>query len=62
MYRLLIVEDNFRIAEAIKEQTKMWDLDAHIVEDFRSMLTDFTSHQPHIVLHDIVLPFFNGYH
>ena len=62
MYRLLIVEDDFRIAEAMKEQTKTWDLDAHIVEDFRSVLTDFTSFQPHIVLLDIVLPFFNGYH
>ena len=62
MYRLLIVEDDFRIAEAIKEQTKTWDLDAHIVEDFRGVLTDFTSYQPHIVLLDIVLPFFNGYH
>ena len=62
MYRLLIVEDDFRIAEAIKEQTKTWDLDAYIVEDFRGVLTDFTSYQPHIVLLDIVLPFFNGYH
>ena len=62
MYRLLIVEDDFRIAEAMKEQTKMWDLDAHIVEDFRSVLTDFIACQPHIVLLDITLPFFNGYH
>ena len=62
MYRLLIVEDDFRIAEAIKEQTKMWDLDAHIVEDFRSVRNEFTAYQPHIVLLDIALPFFNGYH
>ena len=62
MYQLLIVEDDFRIAEAIKEQTKRWDLDAHIVEDFKSVLTDFAAYQPHIVLLDIVLPFFNGYH
>ena len=62
MYRLLIVEDDLRIAEAMKEQTKTWDLDAHIVEDFRSVLTDFISYQPHIVLLDIVLPFFNGYY
>lgn len=62
MYRLLIVEDDFGIAGAIKEQTKMWDLDTHIVEDFRYVLTDFTTYQPHIVLLDIALPFFNGYH
>lgn len=62
MYRLLIVEDDCRIASAIREQTKMWDLDAHIVEDFRSVLIDFTAYQPHIVLLDIGLPFFNGYY
>lgn len=62
MYRLLIVEDDFRIAETIKEQTKTWDLYAHIVKDFRSVLTDFASFQPHIVLLDISLPFFDGYH
>lgn len=62
MYRLLIVEDDFRIAEAIKEQIKMWDLDAHIVEDFKNVRNDFTAYQPHIVLLDIALPFFNGYH
>ena len=62
MYRLLIVEDDLRIAEAIKEQTKAWDLDARTVEDFRGVLADFAAYQPHIVLLDISLPFFNGYH
>ena len=62
MYRLLIVEDDFHIAEAIGQQTKMWDLDAHIAEDFRNVLAEFTAFGPHIVLLDIGLPFFNGYH
>ena len=62
MYRLLIVEDDLRIAEEIKEQTKAWELDTHITEDFRNVLTEFTECQPHIVLLDIALPFFNGYH
>lgn len=62
MYRVLIIEDDLRIAEEIKEQIKMWDLDAHIAEDFRNVLTDFTMYQPHMVLIDIALPFFNGYH
>ncbi|BAK81506.1 response regulator transcription factor [Candidatus Arthromitus sp. SFB-rat-Yit] len=62
MYRLLIVEDDFRIAEAIKEKMKMWDLDLYVIEDFRMVLTDFKSYNPHIVLLDISLPFFDGYH
>ena len=62
MYRLLIVEDDLGIAGAIKEQTKAWDLDARIAEDLRDVLADFTAFQPHIVLLDVALPFFNGYH
>ena len=62
MYRLLIVEDDLHIAEAIGQQIKMWALDARAVEDFRNVLADFTEYQPHIVLLDIALPFFNGYH
>ena len=62
MYRVLIVEDDMRIAEEIKEQIKTWELNAHIIEDFRNVLTDFAEYQPHIVLLDIALPLFNGYH
>lgn len=62
MYRLLIVEDDKGIAEAIKTQADMWDLQAHIVQNFHNVMTDFAELDPHIVLLDISLPFFNGYH
>ena len=62
MYRLMIVEDDFRIAEAISEQAKMWALETHIVENFRDVLAEYAACQPHIILLDISLPFFNGYH
>lgn len=62
MYKLLIVEDDRGIADAIKIQAEMWDLEVGIVENFRNVLQDFAKFQPHIVLLDIGLPFFNGYH
>ena len=62
MYRLLIVEDDMRIAEAIRERAEAWGLDARITGNFRDVLSEFASYQPHIVLLDISLPFFNGYH
>ena len=62
MYRILIVEDDPGIASAIAEQTKMWGLDARCVEDFRNVMAEFAEYDPHLVLLDIVLPFFNGYH
>ena len=62
MYKILIVEDDRGIAEAIKEQAKMWDLQAQCVQNFRNVLADFADYDPHLVLLDIALPFFNGYH
>ncbi len=62
MYRLLIVEDDNGIAEAIKTQAEMWDIETHITENFREVMSEFADFSPHIVLLDISLPFFNGYH
>lgn len=62
MYRILIVEDDRGIAEAIKAQAEMWNLEAVCAENFRDVLGDFARVQPHLVLLDITLPFYNGYH
>ena len=62
MYRILIVEDDTGIAEAIKNQAELWELEAKCVQNFRNVLTDFAEYEPHLILMDISLPFFNGYH
>ena len=62
MYKLLIIEDDFGIANAIRTQAQSWNFETYIVDDFRNVLAQFADFQPHIVLLDISLPFFNGYH
>ncbi len=62
MYRILIVEDEEGIAQAVKEQAELWGLEAECVRDFRNIMTAFAEYAPHLVLMDIGLPFFNGYH
>lgn len=62
MYRLLIIEDDKGIAEAIKTQAEMWGMEAYMVTNFRNIMAEFAEVEPHIVLLDIALPFFNGYH
>lgn len=62
MYRLMIIEDDTGIAEAIKEQAQLWDLQVKCAENFRNIMAEFAGYDPHIVLLDIGLPFFNGYH
>ena len=62
MYRIFIVEDDRGIAQAIQEQAEMWGLQAKCAGDFRNVLAEFAGYDPHLVLLDISLPFFNGYH
>ena len=62
MYRILLVEDDSGIAQAICEQGAMWGLDVRCVRNFHDVLGEFTAYDPQLVLMDISLPFFNGYH
>ncbi len=50
------------MAEAMKKQIESWGLEARCVRDFRNVMAEFAAYDPHLVLLDIGLPFFNGYH
>lgn len=62
MYRILIVEDDRGIGEAIIRQAAVWGLEAKCVADFQNVMGEFGAFDPQLVLMDITLPFFNGYH
>ncbi len=62
MYRLLIVEDDFGIAQAVSEQAGMWNMEVRYVKNFRDVLSEFAEFDPHLILLDIALPYFNGYY
>ncbi|MDE6017076.1 MAG: response regulator transcription factor [Acetatifactor sp.] len=62
MYRLLIVEDDFGIANEMKAWVEKWDMEALIAEDFREVMAEYARFQPHIILLDITLPFYDGYY
>lgn len=62
MYRLLIVEDDFGIAQAVSEQAGLWNMEVRYVKNFRNVLSEFAEFDPHLILLDIALPYFNGYY
>ena len=62
MYKILIVEDDLPMAQAIQKEMKMWGNEAEYVQDFQHVAAAFTEYDPHLVLMDITLPFYNGYH
>lgn len=62
MYRVFIVEDDAGITDAIRTQAAQWGLEVIAAQNFRDVMADFVACDPHLVLLDITLPFYNGYH
>ena len=62
MDKILIVEDDKVIAKAINRQMIAWGYETCVPEDFRNIMENFVEFDPQLVLLDISLPFYNGYH
>ena len=62
IYRILIVEDDRVIAKSIKQHIEAWGCSARTVRDFSDVMHEFAEFNPHLILMDIGLPFFDGYH
>ena len=62
MYRIFIVEDDELIAGSLQRHLKSWDYEVVCAEDFAHVMPAYIKAAPHLVLMDIKLPFYNGYH
>ena len=62
MYKIFIVEDDVAMANAMKTQMEAWENEAKCVQNFQNVISEFMEFDPHLVLMDIMLPFYNGYH
>lgn len=62
MYKIMIVEDDATIAHALAAHLERWDYETRCVEDFKNILGSFAEFDPQLVLLDIMLPFFYGFH
>ncbi len=62
MYKIMIIEDDLIMAQEVKKQIESWGNTAMNVENFQNIIPDFVAFDPHLVLVDIMLPFYNGYY
>lgn len=62
MYRILIVEDDEVIAQGVKRHLQSWGYQVDKAEDFENVLQEFIRKDPQLVLMDLKLPCFNGFH
>ena len=62
MHKILLVEDDQVIRQQVGKMLSEWGFEVVLVEDFMEVLSLFVQSEPHLVLMDIGLPLFNGYH
>lgn len=62
MHKILVVEDDDVIAMAIKSHLEIWGYNVECITDFKDVTSTFVKNDPQLVLMDISLPFYNGYH
>ena len=62
MYRIFLVEDDPIIARTVKKHLEGWGWQVQAAEDFSDVMGAFRAFDPQLVLLDITLPFYNGYH
>lgn len=58
----MIVEDEEIIARQMYQYIHDWGFDVKVACQFKNIFQEFQMYQPHLVLLDIKLPYYNGYH
>lgn len=62
MYRILIIEDDLTIARTLTKHLEKWQYSVTYCKDFNNVIDEFIAFDPQLVLLDISLPLYNGYH
>jgi two-component system response regulator protein BraR/BceR len=62
VYKIMIIEDDITIARTIKDHLSKWDYDVIYITDFKNIIEQFIQFEPQLILLDVILPFFNGFH
>ncbi|KEZ48938.1 response regulator transcription factor [Metabacillus indicus] len=62
MFKLLLIEDDLSLFTEIKDRLNQWSYDVYGISDFSRVMQDFSEVKPDLVIIDIQLPKFDGFH
>ncbi|KRD89986.1 two-component system response regulator [Bacillus sp. Root147] len=60
--KVLIVEDDDKIYELVKEKFEQWSFEVAGVEDFQKVMEVFIAESPELVILDVNLPVYDGFY
>lgn len=60
--KIFLIEDDPSIFHLIKERFSQWSMEVVGPTDFKKVMDDFLKEEPHLVIIDIQLPAFDGFH
>ncbi|WP_240377175.1 response regulator transcription factor [Bacillus piscicola] len=62
MFTIMLVEDDETLFQEVKDRLSQWSYRVDGVMDFGNVLEEFTENKPDLVIIDIQLPKFDGFH
>jgi two-component system, OmpR family, bacitracin resistance response regulator BceR len=62
MFKLLLIEDDSSLFSEIKSRLSQWSYDVYGISDFEKVMQEFAMIKPDLVIIDIQLPKFDGFH
>ena len=62
MFSLLLIEDDATLFREMNDRLANWSFDVHGITDFEQVFQTFTEVKPDLVIIDIQLPKFDGFH
>lgn len=60
--KIMIIEDDVTIRDLLSDTINKWSFDVVKIEEFDRITETFIQENPHLLLLDINLPFFDGFH
>lgn len=62
VFKLLLIEDDATLFQEIKDRLSSWSYEVYGIMDFSNVMQEFTAIKPDLVIIDIQLPKFDGFH
>ncbi|MED4280536.1 response regulator transcription factor [Priestia megaterium] len=62
MFKLFLIEDDVTLFNELKERLEQWSYDVYGIRDFSNVMQEFSEVKPDLVIMDIQLPKYDGFH